>query len=99
MTKVDILGTGAGVNIIGKITKGKYDGLLFSKQDTRSTAFPNNYIVVDVKEFKGGQVIAHTVSRFKEDSFSPDSITCNHYLILENKPLFVPYSLPIDDLK
>jgi hypothetical protein len=99
MTQVDILGTGAGATITGKITKGRYDGLLFSKQDTRSTTFPDNFIVVDVKELNGDHVTAyHAVSRFKEETFSPGSFTGDHYLVLENKPLF-GVILPFDDLK
>jgi hypothetical protein len=99
MTQVDILGTGAGATVTGKITKRKYDGLLFSKQDIRSTSFPDNFIVVDVKELKGDHVTAyHAVSRFKEDNFSPDSVTGDYYMVLENKPLF-GVVLPLDDLK
>ena len=99
MTQVDILGIGTGATITGKSTKRKYDGLLYSKNGPRSATFPDNYLVVDVKELKGDEVTAyHSVTRFKESTFKPELISGDHYLILENKPIFSQV-LPMDDLK
>jgi hypothetical protein len=98
MKQVDILGIGQEAIIFGKKSKREYHGLLFSKNDAISSTFPDNFIIIDIKDLLGDHVTSyHSVQRFKESEYSPNSLIGEYYLILENKPLF-GLVLPIDDL-
>jgi len=96
---IDILGTGVLATITGKITGTVYTGSLFSKNASRSAVFPDNSIIVDVKQLDENHIVdQHAVDKFNEEAFQPESIKGDHYFILEKKPQFGRV-MPLDDLK
>ena len=97
--QIDILGIGVVATITGKITGTMYTGSLFSKNALRSAAFPDNSIFVDVKQLDENHIVnQHSVEKFNEGTFQPESIRGDHYLILEKNPQFGRVML-FDDLK
>jgi len=97
--QIDILGTGVVATITGKITGTVYTGSLFSKNASRSAVFPDNSIAVDVKQLDENHIVdQHSVEKFNEETFQPESIKGDHYFILKKNPQFGRV-MPLDDLK
>lgn len=100
INNADIFGTGIYSTVKGRVENNLYQGLLFEKSASRSSSFPDNYIVLDVKTLKGELVEDYySVERFIAATFSSDSLKGEHYLIIENKPLITGGVQPLDDLK
>jgi len=97
--QIDILGTGVVSTITGKITGTVYTGSLFSKNASRSAVFPDNSIVVDVKQLDENHIVdQHSVEKFNEETFQPEWIKGDPYFILK-KNLQFGRVMPLDDLK
>ena len=76
-------GTGIFANIISGNTR--YEGLLFFKNDPIPD-YPETYLVIDVKETKGEQVLsAYSVNHFNKQTFDPKNLNGDYFMVLENK--------------
>jgi hypothetical protein len=77
-----------GTGIRATIANGSriYEGTLFSKEQSL-TDFPNGYLLIDVKETNVERVIsAYSLNMLNKENFG--SLKGDHYMIVENKPLF-----------
>jgi len=88
-----------GTGIFSNISHGdrKYEGLLYFKNDPLPQ-YPDGYFFIDVNETNGEQVVsAHTAAEYHKESFDPSGIRGDHFMIVENKPLFGNV-LPLKDI-
>ncbi|HTS44216.1 MAG TPA: hypothetical protein VMH01_07450 [Puia sp.] len=88
-----------GSGIFSRIIFGdrKYEGLLFYKNDPLPD-FPDGSVLIDVKETNGEHVVAaHAVNSFIKEKFNKEDIRGEHYMLVENKPLFGDM-LPSEDI-
>jgi hypothetical protein len=89
-------GTGIRARIINndKI----YEGVMYSKEDP-VPEIPNNYLIVDIKEAVGEQIISvYSVNRKDNERFEINSFNGNYYMILENVPVKGKIQ-PLEDLQ
>lgn len=88
-----------GTGIRATISNGDriYKGTLFFKNDPLPD-FPGDFVLIDVKELNGEHVVAANGARLLDrTTFSPEQITGNYYMMVEDLPLFAGIS-PLDDI-
>jgi hypothetical protein len=79
---------GIGIRTAISHSDRTYKGTLFFKKDPL-TDFPEEYILIDVKEIRGEHIVsANSAERLDKKSFNAQQIKGEHYLIVEDKPLF-----------
>jgi hypothetical protein len=75
----------------------KYEGLLYFKNDSLPD-YPDGFIYVDVKATKGECVTsAYNVGKYNKTTFNPSLLKGEHFMIIENKPLYNNLS-PLKDI-
>jgi len=76
-----------------------YKGTLFFKDDPLPD-FPEEYILIDVKELSGEHVVSsNSVQRLDKNKFSAQQIQGGQYMIVEDKPLFTGIDVLADILE
>jgi len=90
--------SGTGISATISNAHRKYEGILFSKGDPLPD-LPDGYLLIDVKEVIGENVIsAYAVNKLDTEKFTAQEIKGEHYMVVENKPLFGK-AQPLENLK
>ncbi len=88
-----------GTGIFANISNGerKYEGLIYFKHDPLPD-YPVGFFFIDVKETKGEQVTAaFSAGDYYKEQFNPGQLKGEHFMIVENKPVYDTIS-PFEDI-
>jgi hypothetical protein len=74
-----------------------YRGMLYHRSNT-APDYPDGFLVIDVRTTEVEHVTAfYAIGQYNKDIFDPGKIAGDHFMIVENRPLFGSIA-PIDDL-
>lgn len=89
---------GSGIFVDVFVAGRKYEGLLFSKTEPFPD-FADGYIILDVRENRGEQVLsAYSVDILDCKSMSLSQLKGEYYIVLENRPVSGDIQ-PLEDLR